>query len=123
MYTHRSAALEFALELSNPNFMIIRKKRYDSRSGWAGVRWEAELNGRLIYGSENRTTVPTPPSEQAKILMRYGCQIDQSKSGLILRAPQTRDGDANRIPLSWKVVRSMESGIVVGGLAGGAPLT
>ena len=100
MYTHRSAALEFALELSNPNFKIIGKKRYDSRSGWAGVRWEAELNGRLIYGSENRTTVPTPPSELAKILMRCGCQIDQSKSALYF-APR-RPGSGMRIEFRYR---------------------
>lgn len=79
MHTHRSAALQFAYELSNPNFKITHKKRYESRSGWPGVRWEAELNGRPIYGSENRTTVPTPPSELARILMCSGCRIDESK--------------------------------------------
>ena len=92
MYTHRSAALEFAHMLSDRNFKIIRKKPYVSRRfGWPGVRWEAELNGHPIYGSENRTTVPTPPSELAKILMRHGCDIDQSKSVLYfaLRRPGT----------------------------------
>lgn len=100
MYTHRSAALEFAHELSNPNFRIIRKKGYESRSGWSGVRWEAELNGRLIYGSENRTTVPTPPSELAKILMRYGCQINRSKS--ILYFALRRFGTGIRIEFRYE---------------------
>ncbi len=80
MYTHRSAALEFAHKLSDRNFKIIRKKPYVSRRfGWPGVRWEAELNGHPIYGSENRTTVPTPPSELAKILMHCERCLDQSK--------------------------------------------
>jgi hypothetical protein len=86
MYTHRSAALEFAHILSDRNFKIIRKKPYVSRRfGWPGVRWEAKLNGHSIYGSENRTTFPTPPSELAKILMGYGLLIDPSKSVLYRR--------------------------------------
>jgi hypothetical protein len=96
MHTHRSAALEFARMLSDRNFKIIRKKPYVSRGfGWPGVRWEAELNGHRIYGSENRTTVPTPPFELAKILMRYGCHIDQSKS--VLYPARRRPGTGMRI--------------------------
>lgn len=100
MYTHRLAPLEFAHELSKPNFKIIRKKRYDSQSGWPGVRWEAEINGRPIYGSENRTTIPTPPSELAKILMRCECRIDESKD-VIYFAPG-RTGAGLRIEFRYR---------------------
>jgi hypothetical protein len=96
MDTHRLAALELSRMLSDRNFKMIRKKPYVSRRfGWPGVRWEGELNGRPIYGSENRTTVPTPPSELAKTLMGYECCIDQSKSVLYF-APR-RPGSGLRI--------------------------
>lgn len=101
MYTHRFAALEFALKLSDPNFRIIREKPYVSRRfGWPGVRWEAELNGRPIYGSENRTTVPTPPSEIAKILTHYRCHVDGSKS--ILYFASRRPGTGMRIEFRYR---------------------
>lgn len=101
MYTHRSAALVFSRELSDPNFRIFRIKPYVSRRfGWPGVRWEAELNGRLICGSENRTTVATPPSELAKILLRSGLHIDQSKA-VIYFAP-SRPGTGVRIEFDYR---------------------
>ena len=101
MYTHRLAAQEFACVLDDPDLRIISKEGYVSRTfGWPGVKWEAELNGRPIYGSENRTTVPTHPSELAKILRSHDCRIDTSKDALYY-APR-RGGPGMRVEFHFR---------------------
>jgi len=54
--------------LTNPDFKLLSSKLYPNRWGITGIRWTGQLNKRLFYISESRTSTASLPHQLARII-------------------------------------------------------
>jgi len=101
MSVHDLVVSELVQVLSHPHFSVVRIMPYVSRQfGWPGIRWVGELDGRLIYASESRTTIASTPCALANLMMKGNVRFDRRKDAIYFA--HRRHGTGLRVEFRYR---------------------
>jgi hypothetical protein len=101
MSVHDLIVSELFQVLSHPQLSVVRTKPYVSRQfGWPGIRWVGELDGRLIYVSESRTTIASTPCALANLMMKSNARFDRRKDAIYFA--HRRLGTGRRVEFRYR---------------------